>query len=178
MLERIRSIDRWVIANISKLHNPTMNTIMKLASFSANVGIIWWLVCLPFLINREWRSIGLNFVISLCFAHVMGEGLIKHLVKRVRPCHDLEEDEQIIDPPRFYSFPSGHTTASFSMVGVAVFRGLPLFITLPILFVALLISFSRIYLRVHYLSDVVAGVILGLSCSALSVLFFRLVIGL
>ena len=178
MLDRIRSIDQWVIANISKLHNPTLNTIMKLASFSANVGIIWWLVCLPFLINREWRSIGLNFVISLCFAHVMGEGLIKHLVKRVRPCHGLDDDEQIINRPRFYSFPSGHTTASFAMVGVAIYRGLPIYVVLPILIAALLISFSRIYLRVHYLSDVLAGVVLGLTCSAISVLFFHVVIGI
>ena len=178
MISKIRRLDHLVIDNISRMHSPALNMVMKTASRSANVGIIWWLVCLPFLFIPGWRAVGFNFVISICFAHVMGEGLIKHLVKRVRPCHDLEEDEQIIDPPRFYSFPSGHTTASFSMVGVAAFRGLPLFITLPILFVALLISFSRIYLRVHYLSDVVAGVILGLSCSAVSVLFFRLVIGL
>ena len=171
MLDRIRSIDRWVIANISKLHNPTLNTIMKLASFSANVGIIWWLVCLPFLINREWRSIGLNFVISLCFAHVMGEGLIKHLVKRVRPCHGLDDDEQIINRPRFYSFPSGHTTASFAMVGVSILRCRPITF-IPIILLASLISFSRIYLRVHYLTDVLAGVLLGTTCGVLSVLFF------
>ena len=173
MLDRIRSIDQWVIANISKLHNPTLNTIMKLASFSANVGIIWWLVCLPFLINPNWRSIGFNYVIALCFAHVMGEGLIKHTVKRIRPCHDLDDDEQIINRPRFYSFPSGHTTASFAMVGVSIYRGLPPYVVLPILAIAMLISFSRIYLRVHYLTDVIAGMFLGLICSGISVLFFH-----
>ena len=178
MLDTIRSIDRWVIDNISRIHSPTLNIIMKAASRSANVGIIWWIVILPFIINREWRSIGLNFVISLCFAHVMGEGLIKHLVKRVRPCHGLDDDEQIINRPRFYSFPSGHTTASFSMVGVAIYRGLPLYVVIPILIAALLISFSRIYLRVHYLSDVLAGIVLGLTCSAISVLFFHVIIGI
>ncbi len=173
MFARIRSLDKRVIDNISRIHSPALNLVMKTASRSANVGIIWWLVCLPFLINREWRTTGFNFVISLCFAHVMGEGLIKHIVKRTRPCHDLDDDEQIINRPRFYSFPSGHTTASFAMLGVAIFRGLPLFVVIPIAIIAVLIGFSRIYLRVHYLSDVVAGMVLGLTCGALSVLFFH-----
>lgn len=178
MLDTIRSIDRWVIDNITRIHNPALNMVMKTASRSANLGIIWWLVCLPFLLIPGWRATGFNFIVAICFAHVMGEGLIKHLVKRVRPCHELEEDEHIISPPRFYSFPSGHTTASFTMVGVAVYRGLPAYIVLPILFLAMLIGFSRIYLRVHYLSDVIAGVALGMTCSAVAVIFFRVVIGL
>ena len=178
MISKIRRLDHLVIDNISRMHSPALNMVMKTASRSANVGIIWWLVCLPFLFIPGWRAVGFNFVISICFAHVMGEGLIKHLVKRVRPCHGLDDDEQIINRPRFYSFPSGHTTASFSMVGVAIYRGLPLYVVLPILFLALLIGFSRVYLRVHYLSDVIAGMILGLTCSAISVWFFHAVIGI
>ena len=104
-------------------------------------------------------------------AHVMGEGLIKHVVKRIRPCHSLDDDEQLINRPRFYSFPSGHTTASFAMVGVSVLR-CQVITFVPIIILASLISFSRIYLRVHYLTDVIAGVLLGTSCGMLSVLFF------
>ncbi len=132
MLGRLRSLDQKVLDNISRIHSPGLNMVMKTASRSANVGLIWWLVCLPFLINPEWRSIGFNYVIALSFAHVMGEGLIKHMVKRIRPCHGLDDDEQIINRPRFYSFPSGHTTASFAMVGVSIYRGLPPYVVLPI----------------------------------------------
>lgn len=173
MLGRLRSLDQKVLDNISRIHSPGMNMVMKTASRSANVGLIWWLVCLPFLINPSWRSIGFNYVIALSFAHVMGEGLIKHTVKRIRPCHGLDDDEQIINRPRFYSFPSGHTTASFAMVGVSIYRGLPPYVVLPVLAIAMLISFSRIYLRVHYLTDVIAGMFLGLICSGISVLFFH-----
>ena len=171
MFGRLRSLDRKVLDNISRIHSPGMNMVMKTASRSANVGLIWWLVCLPFLINPNWRSIGFNYVIALCFAHVMGEGLIKHTVKRIRPCHGLDDDEQIINRPRFYSFPSGHTTASFAMVGVSVLR-CQVITFVPIIILASLISFSRIYLRVHYLTDVIAGVLLGTSCGMLYVLFF------
>ncbi len=173
MFGRLRSLDQRVLDNISRIHSPALNIVMKTASRSANVGIIWWVICLPFLINHSTRITGINFVVGISFAHVMGEGLIKHLVKRIRPCYGLDDDELIINRPRFYSFPSGHTTASFSMLGVAIFRGLPLYVILPIAFLALLISFSRIYLRVHYLTDVLAGMILGFTCGMLSVMFFR-----
>ena len=126
MFARMKKLDYIVLNNISRLHRPSLNLVMKTASRSANVGIIWWLITLPFLIRPEWRATGFNFVVALAFAHVMGEGLIKHVVKRIRPCHSLDDDEQIINRPRFYSFPSGHTTASFAMVGVAILRCRPI----------------------------------------------------
>lgn len=171
MFARMKKLDHIVLNNISRMHRPSLNLVMKTASRSANVGIIWWLITLPFLIRPEWRATGFNFVVALAFAHVMGEGLIKHLVKRIRPCHSLDDDEQIINKPRFYSFPSGHTTASFAMVGVSILRCRPITFV-PIIVLACLISFSRIYLRVHYLTDVIAGAILGTTCGMLSVLFF------
>ena len=132
-------------------------------------------ICLPFLINSNWRATGANFVFGLAWAHLMGEIIIKHIVKRVRPCHTLDDDEQLIDRPRFYSFPSGHTTASFAMVGVALMR-CKVITFMPILMLAMLIAFSRIYLRVHYLTDVIAGMILGLTCGICSVLIFNTVV--
>ena len=170
LLAKIKDLDERVINNISRLHSPAMNVIMKTASRSANVGIVWWLICLPFLIRAEWRNTGINFVIALVITHLMGEGLIKHLVKRVRPCHGLDDDEQIINRPRFYSFPSGHSAASFAMVGVALMR-CRLIVFIPILLLASLIAFSRLYLRVHYLTDVLAGAALGFICGVGSVLF-------
>ena len=122
-----------------------------------------------------WRATGANFVFGLAWAHLMGEIIIKHIVKRVRPCHTLDDDEQLIDRPRFYSFPSGHTTASFAMVGVALMR-CKVITFMPILMLAMLIAFSRIYLRVHYLTDVIAGMILGLTCGICSVLIFNTVV--
>ena len=113
--------------------------------------------------------------VRTCVGSPMGEIIIKHIVKRVRPCHTLDDDEQLIDRPRFYSFPSGHTTASFAMVGVALMR-CKVITFMPILMLAMLIAFSRIYLRVHYLTDVIAGMILGLTCGICSVLIFNTVV--
>lgn len=168
MFGRIKNIDNRVLEKIGKIHKPVLNKIMIVVSRSANIGFIWWMVCIPFLVHPDWRLTGLNFVLALAIAHLMGEIIIKHIVKRVRPCHNLGDDEQLIDRPRFYSFPSGHTTASFAVVGVALLR-CRLITFLPILVLAILIGFSRIYLRVHYLTDVIAGMILGLCCGIGSV---------
>lgn len=175
MFGRIQNIDNRVLDNISRIHKPALNKIMITASRAGTAGIVWWAVCLPFLINSNWRATGANFVFGLAWAHLMGEIIIKHIVKRVRPCHTLDDDEQLIDRPRFYSFPSGHTTASFAMVGVALMR-CKVITFMPILMLAMLIAFSRIYLRVHYLTDVIAGMILGLTCGICSVLIFNTVV--
>lgn len=175
MFGRIQNIDNRVLDNISRIHKPALNKIMITASRAGNAGIVCWAICLPFLINSNWRATGANFVFGLAWAHLMGEIIIKHIVKRVRPCHTLDDDEQLIDRPRFYSFPSGHTTASFAMVGVALMR-CKVITFMPILMLAMLIAFSRIYLRVHYLTDVIAGMILGLTCGICSVLIFNTVV--
>ncbi len=177
MFKKIQGIDDVVLYKISKLHRPVLNKIMIAVSTSGNMGLIWFAICLPFLINPLWRSTGANIILGLGLASLMGEVLIKHIVKRVRPCHTLNDDEQIISKPKYYSFPSGHTTSSFSVVGVTLLRcGFP--ILGGVLFLALLMGFSRIYLRVHYLSDVVAGAILGFMCGFASVSLFEYIVSM
>lgn len=172
MFGRIQNIDNRVLERIGKIHKPALNKIMITASRAGNFGLIWWAICLPFVIRPDWRLTGFNIIFALAIAHLMGEIIIKHVVKRVRPCHRLDDDEQIIARPRFYSFPSGHTTASFAVVGVVLLR-CRLITFLPILLLAALIGFSRIYLRVHYLTDVLVGMLLGFTCGVCSVLVFN-----
>lgn len=171
MICRIQTIDKKVIENIDRLHKPILTKLMVLASCAGNLGIIWWAIGVPFFFFADLRTIGFNYLFGMVMALIAGEGIIKHIVKRVRPCHFLEEDEQIINPPRFYSFPSGHTTASFTFASITLLRCSFIFF-LPILVIACLIGFSRLYLRVHYLTDVVCGVFLGLACGVGSVVIF------
>lgn len=168
MFEHIQKIDQRFLQYMGRIHRPILTRIMIAASSACNLGLIWWAVCLPFLFYSPWRYTGFCFVAGLAIAHLMGEIIIKHLVRRTRPCHLLEEEEQLIRRPRFYSFPSGHAAASFAMVGVASLR-CRLITFLPIMALASLIGFSRLYLRVHYLTDVVLGAVLGFSCGLLAV---------
>lgn len=172
MFGRLQQIDDRVLQRILKIHKPALDKTMIWFSKAGTFGTIWWLICVPFLFIPQWRLTGFNFIFSLCIAHLTGQIIIKNLVKRVRPCHSLDDDDLIVDRPRYYSFPSGHTGASFAMVGVALIR-CRLLVFMPVLILASLISFSRIYLRVHYLTDVIAGAILGLVCGVGSVFIFN-----
>ena len=176
MFGRIKKLDYRVLENISRIHRPKLNRIMVTASRLGNAGIVWWAVCLPFLINQRWRYTGLTIIFSLGLTSLMGAGIIKHAVKRVRPCHSLEEDEQLIKKPKYYSFPSGHTASSFSVVSVVTFSQCPFYVIVPIFLVASIIGFSRVYLRVHYLTDVVVGFFLGIVCGFATVLLMNAIV--
>lgn len=172
MFGRLQRIDDRVLDRIIKIHSPALDRIMILFSKCGTAGTIWWAICFPFLVSSEWRATGINFVLGLSIAHLSGQMILKNIVKRARPCHKLDDDDLIVDRPRYYSFPSGHTAASFAFAGVALLR-CRLITFLPILLLASVISFSRIYLRVHYLTDVIAGAILGFLCGTGSVLLFN-----
>ena len=173
MFGRIQTVDNKVLYNISRMHKPALTKIMVASSRLGNAGFVWWAICIPFFVVPEWRKTGFNFVFALCLAHLMGEIIIKHLVKRTRPCHLLEDEEQIINKPRFYSFPSGHTASSFAAVVPAIVNKNTRKIGIAALIVAILMAVSRIYVCVHYPSDVVGGLIVGLLCGIASCKIFE-----
>lgn len=92
---------------------------------------------------------------------------VKKLVKRSRPFHTISGIENLIAPPDQYSFPSGHTSAAFIMAFLAGHQIPEL--KIAFLSIALLIGLSRIYLRVHYPTDVAAGMVLGLVSARLAI---------
>ena len=99
---------------------------------------------------------------------IFGNLLLKPLIARVRP-YDLREGiELLISKPSDYSFPSGHTLASFEAAVVLMVRERKRF-GWAALVLAVLIAFSRLYLYVHYPSDVLGGILLGTAFALFSV---------
>lgn len=168
MIDRIQQFDDKILDNIPRLHRPLLNKFMRVATHLGTGGVIWFAIAIPFFFAPRGRIIGTNMIMGLSITHVLGEILIKHIVCRERPCHKIKDEAQIIEKPKYYSFPSGHTASSFCMVAVAIMR-CEWYIWIPILMLASLIAFSRIYLRVHYLTDVLVGAVIGLICGRASV---------
>ncbi len=175
MFSKIQALDDKVIDNIIKLRTPTKNRIMIAASSAGNGGMIWFAICMPFLIYAPWRLTGANIIFALAFTQTLCELILKHIVRRERPVWKLADEEQLIHRPKYYSFPSGHTSASFCVVAVTIMRCQPITILL-VLFCAIMVAVSRVYLRVHYLSDVVVGMVLGLVCGLASVSIFNQIV--
>lgn len=168
MFKKIQRIDDKVINGIIKYRSPFKNKIMIAASTAGNLGAIWFAICIPFLLYAPWRATGVNIIVSMAITQLMCEVILKKIVRRERPVWKLADEEQLVQRPKYYSFPSGHTTASFAVIAVAVLRcsfETACFVS----FCGVMISFSRVYLRVHYLSDVIAGAILGFMFGSASV---------
>lgn len=123
-----------------------------------DVGIVWILLGVVLLCRKTTRRWGWAVLFSLLFAYVIGDLIIKNIVQRPRP-FTRAEVELLIPPPDSWSFPSGHSGSSFA-AATALFLCSKKWGT-PALVLAGLIAFSRMYLFVHYPTDVLCGILLG-----------------
>ena len=176
MFKRIRAVDNLVVERITGLYCGAMDKLMIMATYAGTGAFVWWIVlALPFVISKAYRKAGIILIIALGVNYLIGEIIIKRSVGRDRPSVLLPEEEMKITKPKDHSFPSGHSASSFCAFAVTLMCCRP-FIWIPALAVASLIAFSRIYLRVHYLSDVIGGIVLGLiDGTGVTLLFGKLV---
>ena len=160
----LQNIDNSILEFIkNNMHSSIMDKIMIICTYLGNGGAIWIAIAALLTISKKYRKVGLMMLVALVIGYLMGEGILKHIFKRERPFTHIPGIELLAKRPKSYSFPSGHTTSSFAAAGILAYsfrRYAPVFYLL-----AGLIAFSRLYLYMHYPSDVLGGVILGtLSC--------------
>ena len=128
-----------------------------------NSGIFWILMSIIFLWIRRYRTMGAEMASALLVCFLLGNLLLKPWVARIRP-YDLNPSMILLlkNPPIDFSFPSGHTYASFAAALILYFHkkswGVAAFL------LTALIAFSRLYLYVHYPTDVLAGAFVGSLC--------------
>ena len=158
----------WIQENMT---SPLMDTVMPIITMFGDAGI-FWMVCaaILFLIPKTRRT-GLGMAFAMAMGLVICNMILKPLVGRMRP-YDFQIDvlgmqwedflvagKLLIEEHGDKSFPSGHTIASFEACSVLMLANKRLGIPATIL--AFLIAFSRLYLYVHYPTDVIASIILG-----------------
>ncbi len=150
----------------NNLSGPIMDEIMKFITFFGDKGWFWIVLGIALLWFPKTRKMGLTVCIALIFSLILCNLTLKPIVARIRP-YDVQKGIQlIISAPHDYSFPSGHTSASFASA-FAVFFNNKKWGSLALAF-ASLIAFSRLYLYVHFPTDVLGGLILGCVCAVLA----------
>ncbi|MBC7961264.1 MAG: phosphatase PAP2 family protein, partial [Vallitaleaceae bacterium] len=130
-----------------------------------NWGLIWCLISLCLLASKIYKQIGVMTLCSLLLCTALGEGVIKNLIARPRPFVSVPILNMLIKLPLSYSFPSVHTASAFACAGILAtsFKKY----TLPLYALAISIAFSRMYLYVHYPTDILGGIFLGVICAKL-----------
>ena len=150
----------WIQAN---LQSAFMDKFMPFITIFGDAGIFWMIWAALLLIFPKTRKTGLGMAIAMVFGLIVCNMTLKPLVARIRP-YDLQAELGITiqllgERMHDFSFPSGHTIASFEAAVVMLKNSKKLGI--PAMILAVLITFSRLYLYVHYPTDVIASIILG-----------------
>lgn len=115
------------------------------------------------LLIPKTRKSGVYMAVALIADLIICNVILKPIVARIRPYSINQTVQLLVTPLKDYSFPSGHTAASFASVSALYFAGRKR-MAAGALIVSVLIAFSRMYLYVHYPTDVLGGLIIGLLC--------------
>ena len=144
---------------------PALDFLMPKITLLGDAGIFWMIIAAALLLFRKTRRTGVGMLLALLMGLLLCNLTLKPLCQRIRP-YDYQlqyfqrEIVLLIEAQHDFSFPSGHTIASFEACTALMIRNKKLGIPATIL--AIMIAFSRMYLYVHYPTDVIASVILGI----------------
>lgn len=146
-----------------------LDLVLPIITSLSNAGIIWIVIALALLPFKKTRQAGLSMGIALLLGLIFGNILLKPIVARTRP-YDFDTSVLLlIAKEKDFSFPSGHTMAAFEGA-VALFLNNKK-VGVAALVLAFVTAFSRLYLMVHYPSDVLVGMLLG---TVLALLAYKL----
>ncbi|MGN0907571.1 MAG: phosphatase PAP2 family protein [Bullifex sp.] len=146
---------------IQSWHNPVLDKIMVLV-FNDFVGVkgeIWVILGLILFLIPRTRRCGICVLVSYLLAYFIGDGILKELIGRIRPCNADPSVPLIVKRPSSYSCPSVHSMLAFASA-VSVFMNYKRAGIFTLVFAAM-IGFSRMYFFVHYPTDVLFGALLG-----------------
>ena len=165
MIHFLSELDGGILLWIQDyLRNPVLTPILKVITTLGNGGAIWILLTLLLLMLPKTRKVGCMMMAALLGTLLINNILLKNLVARTRPYEVIEGLTYLVRRPSEYSFPSGHAGSSFAAACVML-RKLPKRYGIPAFVLAVLIALSRLYVGVHYPSDVLFGVISGILIS-------------
>ena len=138
----------WIQANMA---NPFLDKIMPWITMLGDAGIFWMVVAAVLALTKKYRKVGFGMAFAMAMGLLVCNIILKPAVGRIRP-YDFQETlgvtiNLLIEKQHDFSFPSGHTIASFEACTVMMLGSKKLGI--PATLLAILIAFSRLYLYVH-----------------------------
>lgn len=157
------------------IHNPILDKIVVVITSLGNAGIFWILLTLVMLIVCKDKKVAWTSALALLFSVLVINIFLKNMAMRARPCWIDDTIPLLVKNPKDYSFPSGHSSASFasavSIVQYAKYRKQGI----AAVILAAMIAVSRMYVFVHFPTDVFVGTILGIVEAILAGIIIRFI---
>ncbi|MDU1912115.1 phosphatase PAP2 family protein [Fusobacterium sp.] len=176
MFQLFESTDVYILFFIQNhFKNSFLDKVMPLITKLGSLGIFWITLACFLILIKKYRRIGITIFISIFLCALIGNIILKPLIKRIRPFDLVYFTQLLISAPKDFSFPSGHTMASFASATIIISQNKKWGIYAFIL--AFLIGFSRLYLFVHFPSDVIIGAIIGSILGIFSIKLYNIFIG-
>lgn len=145
---------------LQNIHNPVLDKIMIVLSTIGDAGLLWIGVAILLICMKKYRKCGLQVAVAMLLTFIVGNLILKNMIHRDRPCWIDPSITLLVKSPSDFSFPSGHSmngfTASVSILLCDKKLGIPAVI------LATAIAFSRLYNFVHFPTDVIAGIVIGI----------------
>lgn len=158
------SVLLWIQEN---LRVDFLTPFWKAVTFLGNGGWFWIALGIGLLCFKRTRRVGITLLAALVIGALVTNVALKNLVARTRPYDYSEGIKALLPPQSDFSFPSGHTCASFAAAYVCL-KMLPGDWGIGAMILAGLIAFSRLYLGVHFPTDILGGLLIGLAAGWLA----------
>ncbi len=169
MLTAITEIDSQILIYIQEnIRCGWLTPIMKFITTLGNAGMFWIVLSVVLLLFKKTRPIGLTCALALLFSLLVNNMLIKNIVARPRPYTVISNLTILVSKPGEFSFPSGHTASSFAAATVLFYTVKSKWGIVAMVWAAL-IGFSRLYVGVHYPTDVICGMLSGIILGVVAV---------
>lgn len=159
-MEFIQSLDWDIMYFIqNSLRCAFLDLVMPLITALGDGGAFWIICGIALLFFKKYRRYGVIMLLAMLLGSIIGNDIIKPIVSRARPCHIDEIMPMLIERPESFSFPSGHTVSS--VISATVLTRADHRFGYAVIPIAALIAFSRMYLFVHFPTDILGGALLG-----------------
>ncbi|WKY45110.1 phosphatase PAP2 family protein [Eubacteriaceae bacterium ES2] len=167
MLQFLAALDQNILLWIQEsVRHVFLTPIFIMITKLGNSGVIWIISAMVLMLSQKTRKVGIMVIIALGLTTLLNDMILKNIVARPRPYEVIPGLQYLIEKQNSYSFPSGHSGSSFA-AAVTIYLNLPKSYGILAMILAALIAFSRLYLGVHYLSDILCGAIIGSIIAAL-----------
>ena len=184
LFDSFLSFDLSVFQWIQGIQNDFLDAVLVGITTLGNAGAIFIVLGLGLFITKKYRKAGFAVIVALLVMLICNDLFLKEFFARPRPFNLFDSDPQkyaewgrayiypeLVNKPSSYSFPSGHTSSAFAAAIALLWQNRKWGV--PVTLFAALMGFSRIYVEVHYCTDVIAGVVSGAVCALVAVLIVK-----